>query len=36
VPKGEARLRITLMSRHTKEQIKLLVDTLADLFKKVK
>ena len=36
VAKGKARLRITLMSQHTKTQIDSLVDVLDDLYKKIK
>jgi 8-amino-7-oxononanoate synthase len=35
VAKGEARLRVTLMSHHTKKQIKLFVDTLDQLCKQI-
>jgi len=33
VPKGKARLRVTLMSSHTKEQIKSLIDTMTPFFR---
>ena len=36
VPRGKARLRITLMSHHTRVQIDLLVDILEQLYKSIK
>ena len=36
VPKGKARLRVTIMNQHTREQINHLVDTLHTLYRKIK